>query len=117
MRKVIHASDIHFGKTDAAIIQKMVDAFVALKPDLVIISGDITQRARVREFEEAKDLLMQLHAAGIPNVTVPGNHDIKPLYLPLSRLRDPFGLFKNMLSGLILESYVDDEIAVLGVNT
>ena len=117
MRKIIHASDIHFGKVDTRVIDALLDSFKSIRPDIVVISGDLTQRARIKEFEAAQNLLMRLHEARIRNLTIPGNHDIKPLYTPISRLRDPFGLYKKMLGPLTVEQYVDDEVAILGVNT
>jgi 3',5'-cyclic AMP phosphodiesterase CpdA len=117
MRTLIHASDIHFGKVNEKVIAKLERAFVRIKPDLLIISGDITQRARLKEFEDAKQLLTRLRAQGIPNLTIPGNHDIKPVYAPLARLRDPFGLYKSMVAPISEDSHVDQELAILGINT
>ncbi len=57
MRTVIHISDIHFGRAEMTTINSMVEAFLIIKPDLIIISGDLTQRATIQQFKHAEALL------------------------------------------------------------
>ena len=56
-RTVVHLSDLHFGRVDTAILPALERAVVVAAPDLVVVSGDITQRARVVEFKAAAHFL------------------------------------------------------------
>jgi 3',5'-cyclic AMP phosphodiesterase CpdA len=80
---------------------------------VIAISGDFTQRARTHEFELARDFLRTLPS---PVIVVPGNHDV-PLYSPLSRWLQPLHRYKRFISDDLHPSYVDEEIAIVGINT
>jgi len=85
---VVHGSDLHFGQPhDAAAAEDFLTATRGVEPDVVVISGDFTQRAKVTEFEAARAFLDRL--APLPVVVTPGNHDV-PLYRIVERLTDPF---------------------------
>ena len=96
MRLVAHLSDLHFGRTDAALVDALVADLRRHRPDLVIISGDLTQRARSHQFAAARAFLDRLPA---PVLIVPGNHDLAPLFRPLSRLMWPRAHFQRSLPG------------------
>ena len=113
MRTLVHLSDLHFGRTDAAIVEALVVRVAALRPDLVVVSGDLTQRARSREFVEARAFLDRLP---VPQLVVPGNHDV-PLYRVGERFLSPLGKYRRFVTDELAPLFVDDEIAVLGVNT
>jgi 3',5'-cyclic AMP phosphodiesterase CpdA len=85
----------------------------ALAPDVIAVSGDLTQRARTAEFIEARDFLARLSA---PQIVVPGNHDV-PLYNLVDRLLCPLAKFRRHIEPSLSPRYVDQELAVLGVNT
>jgi 3',5'-cyclic AMP phosphodiesterase CpdA len=114
MRILVHISDMHFGKIDPACIEPMLTAFQAINPNLIIISGDFTQRAQISEYKDAAAFLKSLEH---PHLVIPGNHDIRPLFNPLSRLSHPFDRYKQYISDNLEPGYVDDEIAVASVNT
>lgn len=82
-------------------------------PDLVAVSGDLTQRARRREFEAARDFLQGL---GAPVLAVPGNHDI-PLFDFARRILQPLDRYYRYIHADDNPFYVDEEMAVLGLNT
>jgi predicted phosphodiesterase len=86
---------------------------MALAPDVVIVSGDLTQRARPEQFREARAFLDSLPQ---PQVVVPGNHDV-PLYNVLARFLAPLRRYRLIISQDFEPGFVDDEIAVLGINT
>ncbi len=114
MSKVIaHLSDLHFGRVDPATVEPVIEAVRNLRPDVVAISGDLTQRARRREFEEARRFLERLPE---PRVVVPGNHDV-PLHNPYSRFVSGLALFREYISSDVEPLYADEAIAVAGVNT
>jgi 3',5'-cyclic AMP phosphodiesterase CpdA len=94
MTLVAHLSDLHFGRTDPRVVDALVTDLHHHRPDLVIISGDLTQRARSRQFAEAREFLDRLPA---PALVVPGNHDLAPLFRPLTRLFQPRALFHRAL--------------------
>ena len=81
----IHLSDLHFGAHDPRLVEAVEQRVDEEKPDLVVISGDFTQRARTEQFQEACDFLERLRDAGHDVLAVPGNHDV-PLYDVLAPL-------------------------------
>ena len=113
MRVLIHLSDLHFGRADPAIVQPLIDFIRSSKPDLVAVSGDLTQRARSEQFVEARKFL---DAIACPKIVVPGNHDV-PLHNVFARLFRKLDRFRCYISDDLEPFYADDEIAVAGVNT
>jgi 3',5'-cyclic AMP phosphodiesterase CpdA len=113
MRIVIHLSDLHFGRADPVIVHPLLDFIRATKPDLVAVSGDLTQRAHTEQFLEARNFL---DAIPFPKIVVPGNHDV-PLYNVFARLFRMLDKFRRFISEDLEPFYVDNEIAVSGVNT
>ncbi|WP_133501914.1 metallophosphoesterase family protein [Cognatilysobacter terrigena] len=113
MRTVVHISDLHFGRVEPALLDPLRRAIVDAKPDVVVVSGDLTQRARSAQFEEARDFLATLPG---PQIVVPGNHDV-PLYDVARRFLSPLTRFHRYITDVEMPVYIDDEIAVVGVNT
>lgn len=113
MRRIVHLSDIHFGRTECAVVERLIDAVVELDPDLLVVSGDLTQRARKRQFTEARDFLAKLPC---PQIIVPGNHDV-PLYNVFKRFFEPLDNYKQFISSDLSPFYADEEVAVVGINT
>jgi 3',5'-cyclic AMP phosphodiesterase CpdA len=117
MRKIIHISDLHFGRINKKMVEAILAAFTDIKPDLVIISGDLTQRARPAQFKSAVAFLDNLKSSGFPYFVIPGNHDIEPFISPLARIRDPYRNYRKYISEDIQSFYKDKEIAVASLNT
>jgi 3',5'-cyclic AMP phosphodiesterase CpdA len=113
VRTLAHLSDLHFGRVDRSLLEPLRRRLVELAPDLVVISGDLTQRARARQFREARAYLDTLPK---PQVVVPGNHDV-PLYNVFARFFRPLAGYRRIIAQDVEPGFVDDEIAVLGVNT
>jgi len=113
MRTLVHLSDLHFGRTDPAVIEPLLAAVSAHRPDCVVVSGDLTQRAQINEFRQARAFLDHLPT---PQVVVAGNHDV-PLYRAWERVLRPFGNYRDLINADLEPSFIDAEIAVLGVNT
>ena len=113
MRTIAHLSDLHFGRHDPEVVAGLGRMMSETRPDLIVISGDLTQRARVHEFEEAQAFLRGLP---FPVLVVPGNHDV-PLYDLASRWLRPLDRYRRYISADLEPSFVDDEIAVAGINT
>jgi 3',5'-cyclic AMP phosphodiesterase CpdA len=113
VRTIVHLSDLHFGRVDPRIPPALLAAVTAAQPDLVVVSGDFTQRARVQEFKEAARFVASLPQ---PRLLVPGNHDV-PLYDLMRRWLAPLRRYRRYITQDLAPFYADTEIAVLGVNT
>ncbi len=109
----MHLSDLHFGTEVQGAVAALRRVVSTLAPDLVIVSGDLTQRARPRQFRNARDFLDSLDVC---SVVVPGNHDI-PLFNWFSRLADPFSRYERHFGAGLTFSVMHRAIAVLGVSS
>jgi len=116
MARIAHLSDIHFGAHDEKIVAATEAWLQQRQPDLVIISGDFTQRARVEQFRAASAYLDRLRAAGFRVLSVPGNHDV-PLYDVVRRFTAPLDRYKKYIDRDLCPWFENDEVAVLGLNT
>jgi 3',5'-cyclic AMP phosphodiesterase CpdA len=112
-RTLVHLSDIHFGTVDPVILTPLIESVHRLEPHVVVVSGDLTQRARTAEFVEARAFLDRLPR---PRIVVPGNHDV-PLYNLYGRFVERLDRFHRYITPELEPAYVDDEIALLGTNT
>ena len=113
MRTIVHLSDLHFGRVDPVVLEPLRSRIEALEPHLLVVSGDLTQRAKPRQFREAKAFLETLPK---PQLVVPGNHDV-PLFNVFQRVLVPLGKYKRIVTRDLTPEFIDDEIAVIGVNT
>lgn len=113
MRTIVHLSDIHFGRVDDRLLAPLRRTVEAVAPHVVVVSGDLTQRARRGEFKAARAWLDTLPG---PQIVVPGNHDI-PLYNVAARFLMPLTGYRRYITPNLAPEYVDDEIAVMGLNT
>lgn len=115
MRTIAHISDLHFGRHSNDVAEALLTSINLNRPDLVVISGDFTQRARRAEFEEARRFLKRFLQ---PKLVVPGNHDV-PLYNFFRRFLGPFTRYDSYIGavGHLDNFFRDEEIAVLGINT
>ena len=57
MRTIAHLSDLHFGRVDSDMLDPLRASLEALRPDLVVVSGDLTQRAKLEQFQAARAFL------------------------------------------------------------
>src|SRR4051812_8398033 len=113
MRTLVHLSDLHFGKVDQTLLAPLRELVQRIDPDVVVVSGDLTQRAKSEQFEQAKAWLDTLPG---PQIIVPGNHDIS-LYNVFRRFLQPLTRYQRTITDDLDPVYRDEEIAVLGVNT
>ena len=95
MLKILHISDLHFGPPYLPHVGEALQrSAVELAPDVIVVSGDLTQRAKREQFQEAREFLDRLPP--VPLVVVPGNHDV-PLYRVRERLTNPHGLYRQYI--------------------
>jgi 3',5'-cyclic AMP phosphodiesterase CpdA len=116
MPRLIHLSDMHFGAHDPVLVTAVERRLDEEKADLVVISGDFTQRARTEQFEEAGAFLMRIREAGHEVLAVPGNHDV-PLYDVLRRFLSPLTRYKRFIDDSLCPFIAIPGAAVLGINT
>jgi 3',5'-cyclic AMP phosphodiesterase CpdA len=116
MARLIHLSDLHFGAHDEDLVDAVELKADELKPDLVVISGDFTQRARTEQFEEACRFLGRLREKGHEVLGVPGNHDV-PLYDVLRRFLSPLTRYRRYIDETLCPFIELPGVAVLGINT
>ena len=116
MKIVAHISDAHFGTEDpvvAAALLAELQGKDGPAPSLVVVSGDLTQRAKEDQFRAAR---AWLDALASPCLVVPGNHDI-PLYDVWNRFLHPLRRYNDIITDDLMPHHVDDELAVVGLNT
>ena len=116
MTRLVHLSDLHFGAHDERLVAAVEQALDALKPDLTVISGDFTQRARTEQFRDACEFLGRLRDRGHEVLGVPGNHDV-PLYDVLRRFLSPLARYRRFIDESLCPFVELPGVAVLGINT
>jgi predicted phosphodiesterase len=112
-RLIAHLSDLHFGTVPNGAAEALADDLSAMRPDLVAVTGDLTQHADPEEFAAARRFLVALPC---PAIAVPGNHDIPRLGI-VERLIDPFGRWRRHLALPTEPVFDDGEMLVIGINT
>jgi 3',5'-cyclic AMP phosphodiesterase CpdA len=113
MKLVAHISDAHFGAHDPVIAALLAEELDRSEIDVVVVSGDLTQRGRAPQFEAAR---MWLDRLTMPWLAVPGNHDV-PLYDVLTRLFAPRDRYRELISEDLEPCYLDNELAICGIDT
>jgi 3',5'-cyclic AMP phosphodiesterase CpdA len=116
MARIAHLSDIHFGAHDPEVVAGAEAWLSAARPDIVVISGDFTQRARIGQYREAAAFLDRIEAEGLPTLGVPGNHDV-PLYDVVRRFTRPLHRYRRYIDDDLCPWFETDDLAVLGINT
>jgi 3',5'-cyclic AMP phosphodiesterase CpdA len=114
--RIAHLSDLHFGAHDEELVEAVDRQMDELKPDLVVISGDFTQRARTEQFRDACEFLRGLRDRGHDVLGVPGNHDV-PLYDVLRRFLSPLARYRRFIDESLCPFVELPGVAVLGINT
>ncbi len=113
MSVVLHLSDTHFGTEQPQVVEALVALAAQQRPDLVLLSGDITQRARPEQFRAAKAFVDRL---GAPVLAIPGNHDIG-LFDLWARLTNPYARFAAAFGADLEPIHASQDLLVIGVNT
>ncbi|PZX19637.1 3',5'-cyclic AMP phosphodiesterase CpdA [Palleronia aestuarii] len=113
MIRILHLSDLHYGRDRAELETPLVELCNDLAPDLVVISGDFTQRARISQFDRAEAFLERIEP---PTLSVPGNHDT-PLDNIFVRFFAPWRRYKAAIDRNLEPVWENDLAVVVGVNT
>ncbi|MBR9829072.1 MAG: metallophosphoesterase [Oceanospirillales bacterium] len=112
--RLIQLSDLHFGTEQPAVVAALVARVQQLQPDVILLSGDITQRARRAQFAACRRFLNQLPA--VPVLAVPGNHDL-PLFNLWQRFSKPYAHYRRIFGHRLAPVYDNGDVLVVGVNT
>lgn len=112
--RIAHLSDPHFGTVKPEVRTSLLQTLKTLAPDAVIITGDITQRARLRQFRDARRFVRELAPA--PVLVVPGNHDL-PLFNLLGRLLQPYFGYRHVLKGHLKKRLDLVGVELFGLNS
>jgi 3',5'-cyclic AMP phosphodiesterase CpdA len=114
LHRLLHVSDVHFGPKHLPAVAAGLERLAhALRPDLVVVSGDLTQRAKPRQFREARAWAERL---GAPVLAVPGNHDV-PLYRVWERALTPYAAYRRHFRRELEPAFEQPGLLVLGINT
>lgn len=113
MTRLIHLTDLHFGLHHHDLVEPLRKAILANKPDVIVISGDLTQRARVGQFRQAMAFVKGL---GLDYMVIPGNHDI-PFYNLFLRVLDPFAPYRKDASANLNPMMQIGQLCLYGINT
>ena len=112
--RLLHLSDPHFGTVQPPVAEALVRLAATLKPTVLVLSGDITQRAQADEFAQASAFCQRLNIA--PQLVVPGNHDI-PLFNLRGRLLNPYRHYLAHFGPTLEPTVQTPGCVVIGVNT
>jgi 3',5'-cyclic AMP phosphodiesterase CpdA len=113
MRTIVHTSDLHFPLVDARVMASLSAFINDLAPDLVVVSGDLTQRARRSQFLAAAAFLKSLRP---PLLVVPGNHDV-PMFNVPARVLTPFAAYRTHIAEDLEPVFDDAEMLLVGLNS
>ena len=113
MSVLLQISDPHFGTEQAPVVEALAALALQQRPDLLVLSGDITQRARASQFDRARAFVDRL---GTPMLVIPGNHDI-PLFNPVARFFHPYSGHRAAFGDELEPVHSSRELLVLCVNT
>jgi 3',5'-cyclic AMP phosphodiesterase CpdA len=114
MTVLLQISDPHFGTERARVVEALERHVGEQRPDVLLLSGDITQRATKAQFCAARAFVDQLRIPAL--VAIPGNHDI-PLFNLAARLFSPYGHYERAFGRELEPQFEDDEVLVLALNT
>ena len=113
MTTIAHISDLHFGAESAEAVSALSGALDQISADIVIVTGDLTQGGRRREFERASAFLSQIRS---PVFVVPGNHDV-PVRNLWARFIEPYARFERYVGDALNPLCANGQMTVLGLNS
>lgn len=110
---LVHISDLHFGREVTAVVNAVLEQLEQIQPDAVIISGDLTQRAKTAEFRRAQDFIQRI---GPPTIIVPGNHDLSAHNIT-ERFTHPWSKWHQFISNDSEPVFHADGFIAIGLNS
>ena len=114
MTQLLHISDTHFGTEQSPVMQAFEEHVKDHGADLVVLSGDITQRAKRTQFASAQAFIKRIKDYGVPQVlAIPGNHDI-PMFNLLARMFSPYGNYHMYIDSNLAPIFENDDALIIG---
>ncbi len=113
MTRIALLADLHFGSVPPQLAEQLTRDLERIRPDLIIVAGDLTMRSTRSEFADAKAWLEQLRA---PLLLLPGNHDL-PVWSLFERFTSPFARYLRAAGTKLMPVFEDDKSFILGLNT
>lgn len=113
MYRLLHLSDLHFGRIQDGAVAALLATARRLAPDCIVVTGDLTQRALGEQFQDARQFMQALPRKP---VCVPGNHDV-PLHDPIARFAWPLAAYRRAIDSEFESFYEDDMVAIAALNT
>jgi 3',5'-cyclic AMP phosphodiesterase CpdA len=114
MKRILHLSDPHFGAANPGAAEAFLEQAAGLQPDLTVLSGDLTMRARRSEMSAARDFVNRLP---IPHFLIPGNHDIPALNHPLHRFFRPFERYGRYFGNDLEPDHIAGDLHLVSLNS
>jgi 3',5'-cyclic AMP phosphodiesterase CpdA len=114
MTLLAHISDVHFGREDPTLVAGLLEALAQARPDAIVVSGDLTQRARKSQFRRARAFLRAMPR--VPHLIVPGNHDVSATNL-IDRLARPLKRYRRFIANDLTPFVETPALAIAGINT
>ncbi len=114
MSVLLHLSDTHFGTERPQVAAALLRLAEDVRPDVAVLSGDVTQRARRGQFAAARRFIDALAAPA--TLVIPGNHDI-PLFNLAARMFCPYAGYRRAFGQELAPQFCSDDLLVIGVNT
>ena len=114
MTVLLQVSDPHFGTERANVVEALERFVHEQRPDVLLLSGDITQRATTAQFDTARAFVARLRVPAV--LAIPGNHDI-PLFNLAARLFAPYARYRRAFGEALEPTFENDDVRVLALNT
>lgn len=111
---LLQISDPHFGTEQEPVVEALLQLARDHVPDIVVLSGDITQRARRGQFRSARAFIDRMMPRAL--VAIPGNHDI-PLFNLAARAFAPYANYSRVFGSDLEPEFESDDLLVICVNT
>ncbi len=113
--RIAHLSDVHFGRiSHPNIVDALLKELGEGRFNVVVVSGDLTQRARTSQYQAARQMLNAIRG---PVVVLPGNHDVPAWYWPLERTQRPLKRYVKYIAQNLTPAFATPGLAVAGCNT
>jgi 3',5'-cyclic AMP phosphodiesterase CpdA len=112
--RLVHVSDLHFGAVSPLLPDALKSAILAAKPEVLVVSGDLTQRGRASEFQEARSFLDSIP---LPQLVVPGNHDVPRWWLLWERFRRPWSHYRKFIQTDLEPVWTSPDLFIVGANS
>ena len=113
MRLIAHISDLHFGYNDPLLAKALSKSLAQIRPNVLVVSGDLVEHATDAEFQSARDFLDSLPG---PQIIVPGNHDL-PFYNLWRRFTEGIDKYRRFITKYLQHAFSDDELAIVGADS